>query len=146
VHKTEGVGAILERCKGTLIANWLGRAKQNPELNHLHLSDEERTGHLPKLVEDLVVRLGRTEMPTQDADAAESPSAVEHGRLRFKQGYTAPMLVEESRILQVTIFGTLQNNRSALDFSVVLTDVMTIADEVDSQLAQMMASFVEMQD
>jgi hypothetical protein len=85
-------------------------------------------------------------MPTQDADAAESPSAVEHGRLRFKQGYTAPMLVEESRILQVTIFGTLQNNRSALDFSVVLTDVMTIADEVDSQLAQMMASFVEMQD
>jgi hypothetical protein len=43
------------------------------------------------------------------------------------------MLVHESRILQVTIFGTLQSNLNSLDFSVLLPDVMTIADEVDAQ-------------
>jgi hypothetical protein len=42
----------------------------------------------------------------------------------------------------VTIFGTLQNNLSALDFSLLLPDVMTIADEVDSQLTQTMDSFM----
>jgi hypothetical protein len=61
-------------------------------------------------------------------------SAVEHGKLRFRQGYTSAMLVHESRILQVTLFGTLQNNLSHLDFSLLLPDVMKIADEVDAQL------------
>jgi len=41
------------------------------------------------------------------------------------------MLVYDARILQVTLFGTLQRNLSALDFSLLLPDVTTIADEVD---------------
>ena len=53
------------------------------------------------------------------------------------------MLVEESRILQVCIFKTLRTNLNAVDLALVLTDVMTIADEVDSQLTQTMASFSE---
>jgi hypothetical protein len=51
------------------------------------------------------------------------------------------MLIEESRILQVSIFETLQNNLSSVDFSLLLLDVMTIADEVDSQLKQTVNSF-----
>jgi hypothetical protein len=52
-------------------------------------------------------------------------------------------MMEESRILQVSIFKTLQNNLSNVDFSQVLLGVMTIADEVDSQLKQAMLNFVE---
>jgi hypothetical protein len=53
------------------------------------------------------------------------------------------MAVEESRILQVSIFSTLQNNLGSVDFSSVLVDVMTIADEVDSQLKQAMLGFMD---
>jgi hypothetical protein len=53
------------------------------------------------------------------------------------------MVVEESRILQVSIFNTLQNNIGSVDFSTLLLDVMTIADEVDSQLKQAMFGFTE---
>jgi len=53
------------------------------------------------------------------------------------------MVVEESRILRVSIFNTLQNNLGSVDFSTVLLDVMTIADEVDSQLKQAMLGFME---
>jgi hypothetical protein len=53
------------------------------------------------------------------------------------------MLVQDSRILQVTLFGTLQKNLRALDFSLLLPDVMTIADEVDSQLTQAMESYMD---
>ncbi len=53
------------------------------------------------------------------------------------------MLVEESRILRVSIFNTLQNNLREVNFSAVLLDVITIADPVDSQLKQAMPSFVE---
>jgi len=37
----------------------------------------------------------------------------------------------------------LQNNLSSVDFSQVLLDVMTIADEIDSQLKQAMLSLVQ---
>jgi hypothetical protein len=43
----------------------------------------------------------------------------------------------------VTIFGTLHKNLSLLDFNLLLPDVMTIADEVDSQLTQTMESFTK---
>jgi hypothetical protein len=51
-------------------------------------------------------------------------------------------LVQESRLLQVSLFGTLQSNVGLLDFSLLLPDVMTIADEVDAQLTQSMDSFM----
>jgi len=138
---TESVAAILTRCKTSLIADWLTRTKKTPALNHLHLSNEQRTGHLPKLFDDVVERLSIPDLPTKDSDASASPAAVEHGNLRRKQGYSPAMLIHESRILQVTIFGTLQQNLSVLDFNLLLPDVMTIADEVDSQLTQTMESF-----
>jgi DNA-binding response OmpR family regulator len=138
----ERVGAILQRCMTGVVEDWLFRAKQSRELNHVRLSDEERTGHLLKLVEDLVVRLSRPGATAKESGAAFSDAAVAHGKLRYEQGYTPAMLVHESRILQVTLFGILQSNLSFLDFSLLLPDVMTIADEVDAQLTQAMDSYM----
>jgi hypothetical protein len=70
-------------------------------------------------------------------------AACNHGILRREQGYTVPMIVEESRILQVSIFNALQSNLRSVDFDTVLLDVMSIADEVDSQLKQAMLGFME---
>jgi len=124
-----------------LIEDWLVRTKKTPELDRLHLSDDERTGHLPKLIDDLVARLSITKLPEKDSDAIASVAAVEHGTLRQEQGYSSGMLTHESRILQVAIFGTLQKNLTMLDFNLLLPDVMIIADEVDAQLTQTMDSF-----
>src|ERR1700693_6236073 len=141
----ERVSEILDRCSDLVVKNWLARVKQARELNHLVLIDSERTGHLPKLLEDLVARLHRP-IPgsPQDSDATCSPPALLHGELRYAQGYTPEMSVHESRILQVTLFGTLKDNMNALDFSLLLPDVMTIADEVDAQLTQTMGSYMNL--
>ena len=139
----ESVGMILQRCIAGIVEDWLVRVRQSRELNHLRLNDSERTGHLPRLVEDLVVRLRKPSATTKDSDAASSDAAVAHGKLRYLQGYSPAMLVHESRILQVTLFGTLQSNLSFLDFSLLLPDVMTIADEVDAQLTQSMESYMK---
>jgi DNA-binding response OmpR family regulator len=139
----ESVGAILRRCTTAIVDGWLVRVRQSSELNRISLSDEERTGHLPKLVEDLALRLSKPRATEKDSDAVFSAAAVAHGKLRYLQGYTPAMLVHESRILQVTIFGTLQINLESLDFSLVLPDVMTIADEVDAQLTQSMDSYMQ---
>jgi CheY-like chemotaxis protein len=136
----ERVAAILERDLNVTIQNWMSRVERTEELTAISLTYQERTGHLPQLLSDLVRRL---RLAPNAAECPISRAAREHGILRRKQGYSVPMVVEESRILQVTIFNTLQNNLGSVDFSTVLLDVMTIADEVDSQLKQAMLGFME---
>jgi CheY-like chemotaxis protein len=137
--KKERVAAILERDAEPTIRDWMSKVERNEELSRVSLSYQERTGHLPLLLGDLVRRLRLA----PNAKLPNSSAAHEHGIMRRKQGYTVAMAVEESRILQVSIFKTLQNNLRSVDFSSVLLDVMTIADEVDSQLKQSMLGFME---
>jgi CheY-like chemotaxis protein len=136
---TKSVADILEHGLDATIQYWMALVQKDAELTCIRLNFEDRTGHLPGILADLIYRL-RLPMETK---AEISIAAREHGDLRRQQGYTAAMVVEESRILQVSIFNTLQNNLARVDFSKVLLDVMTIADEVDSQLKQAMLSYVE---
>jgi len=137
---TERVASILERDAHITIANWLSAVKTDDELSQIRLSNEQRTGHLPQLIRELVHRL---RVPRSLGTNQASEGAVLHGKVRRAQGYSIPMIIEESRILQVSIFNTLQTNLSVVDFSLLLVDVMTIADEVDSQLKQTIVSFTE---
>ena len=135
---TETVASILEHNVDATIQDWIGLVGHDEELTRIPLTSEDRSFHLPTLFAELIYRL---RLPL--AKASISTAAREHGILRCKQGYTAAMMVEESRILQVSIFNTLQKNLPKVDFSKVLLDVMTIADEVDSQLKQAMLSYVQ---
>jgi DNA-binding response OmpR family regulator len=137
---TERVASILERDASITIAEWLSHAKCDDELTCIKLNDLDRTGHLPKLIRELVHRL---RVPRDLGTKEPSEGAVDHGRIRRAQGYSIPMIIEESRILEVSIFNTLQSNLRVVDFSLLLVDVMTIADECDSQLKQTIVSFSE---
>ena len=86
---------------------------------------------------DVNVRLRRDE----ETKALISEAAADHGKLRHRQGYPVEMLIEESRLLQVSIFTTLHNNVKNLEFSTLLPDIVTIADEVDAQLREQMKHF-----
>ena len=132
------VADILQRELQAVIVDWLARVEQEPDLKCVPLSFEDRTGHLPHLLHDVIARL-RLDAGTK---APISKAAAEHGDLRRKQGYTVAMVVEESRLLQVTIFSTLHKNVKNLEFSTLLPDVVTIADEVDAQLKEQMLRFM----
>jgi CheY-like chemotaxis protein len=134
------VATILDEGTQATIEDWLVRVADNSHVLTVKMSDRDRSSHLPQLFKDLVVRL-RSPIPL-GAQPLACPAAVAHGLQRRQQGYTASMMVEESRMLQVSIFQTLQNNLFRVNFSKVLESVMVIADEVDSQLAQAMSSYV----
>src|SRR3984893_9577648 len=135
---TESVADILERELDTTIHDWMGLVDKDPELSRIPMNYEERTGHLPKLLRDVIARL-RLDTGTK---APISVAAGHHGDLRRKQGYTVANVVNESRILQVCIFTTLHKNTNRLEFSKLLPDVVIIADEVDAQLKQQMLRFM----
>jgi DNA-binding response OmpR family regulator len=139
-RRVEGLATILERTTEVGIDDWYAEVEKESTLAAVHMSREARCRHLPQLFRDLARRL-QTFTPLGSREL-KSQSASDYGLERRRQGYTAAMMVEESRILQVTIFHTLQRNLGTIDFSVLLLGVMTIADEVDSQLSQAMNSYI----
>ena len=139
-RKVETLATILERTTEEGIANWYEEVQKEDVLMAVPLTREARCRHLPQLFRDLGRRL--QSFKPLGTKELKSASASHHGQDRRRQGYTAAMMVEESRILQVTIFHTLQKNLGTIDFSVLLLGVMTIADEVDSQLSQAMKSYI----
>ena len=134
----ESVADILEQELEPTILEWMGLVEKDPDLVKIPLNFEERTGHLPKLLHDVIARLRLD----KGSKAPVSVAASRHGELRRKQGYTAAMVVDESRILQVCIFSTLHRNERRVIFSKLLPDVVTIADEVDAQLKQQVLCFL----
>jgi DNA-binding response OmpR family regulator len=136
----ETVAAILERTTEVTIKDWFEHIQRDKKVMTIPLTYHQRTSHLPQLFRELVDRL--RSFKAIGSEEAMSPAAAEHGLNRRRQGYTAAMLVEESRMLQISIFHTLQKNLAQIDFSIVLTEVMSIADEIDSQLSQAMTSSV----
>jgi hypothetical protein len=112
--------------------------EKQDDLMAITLGYEDRTGHLPKLLRDVITRL-RLDAGTK---APLSVAASHHGDLRRKQRYSVAMVVEESRLLQVCLFTTLHKNTNRLEYSKLLPDVVIIADEVDAQLKQQMLRYM----
>ena len=132
INEPTSVATILDREVAHTIREWLSRVNLLPALTLIPLSDEDRTLHLPKLFHDLACRLRLA----KGASPPISNSAADHGRRRRHQGYSPPMLLEESRLVQVVTFQTLYLYQGELDHNQLLLDVALIADEVDFQLMQ----------
>src|ERR1700689_821459 len=112
----ESVADILERDLDSVIQEWLMRVEKEPELTAIPLNFEDRTGHLPQLLREVIVRL-RLDDGTK---APISEAAAHHGDLRAQKRYTVAMAVEESRLLQVSTFTILHRSEKNLDLSMPL--------------------------
>jgi ActR/RegA family two-component response regulator len=136
----ESVAQIVDRTAQNTIHAWFDLVQKEEKLQSVPMTYEQRTSHLRQVLSELVMRLrSHKEIGSKEL---VSVAAAKHGEQRRKVGYSAAMLIEESRMLQVSLFQTLQNNLASLDFSVLLIGVMTIADEIDSQLSQAMVAYV----
>jgi CheY-like chemotaxis protein len=151
VPETETIAGILERTTAGTIREWYERVEAEPALTStaatpaatipIPISCEQRCAALPILFRDLGLRL-RAQNPA-GARSLLPCFAAEYGASRFRHGYTASMLAEEFRILQLTILHTLQCNLATIDHSALLVGVVTITDELASQLGRALKSFSE---
>jgi len=136
----ESIATILEQETQAMIEDWLVHVEEKPHFLAVPMDFTTRSAHLPQLFCELIERLRHPRRLGVLGGA--SPAAAQYGRDRCRQGYSAAMLVEESRMLQVSIFQTLQSNLHRVNFSLVVQSVMTIADEIECQLEQAMAIYV----
>ena len=80
---------------------------------------------------------GRDLRANQPRKRNETASAAEfhHEELRRTQGYSAAMMANESPMLQLSVFETLDANMEHFDLSLFVGSLMAITDEISSELA-----------
>ena len=139
-QETLSVADILERNTEAIMHEWFERVEMEPKLTAISMSYEQRCRHLPNLLRDLAHSI-RSRRPIGTTSPTASVGG-QHGIRRFGQKYSAVMLVEESRLLQASIFHTLQLNLANIDYSALLFDIMAMAEELNYQLSQAMESFL----
>lgn len=110
---------------------WYHVVLRDPELAAIPLNKEERTDHLPDLLEDLIRRLERK---SDEWGPGATDSARKHGRTRHQQGYTIPQILFETRILQKVISEMIQENLLAIELSTLVPDILEIGYSLQAEV------------
>ena len=136
---TESVGLLIERTAQDILHDWFESVQKEESLAALPVSYETRSAPMVGVLRDIVARLNAARPGT--AGKPFSHGCAQYGSDRFKQGYAPAKLVEEMRLLQLSIFHTLQANLASIDFNLLMVGMIAIADEIQAQLGQAVASY-----
>src|SRR4051812_2542285 len=118
----------------------LTEIKNHPELNLLPLQDEQRLDKLPKLVTVIAERINAG---NESSYAALVSCAAEHGRARQAQGYTVPMLVEDTRIFDAVLHQLIESNLLSIDLSNLIPDMRKVNDSLQIHVKEALRAFLE---
>src|SRR5580658_3061240 len=128
---TRKVAEILRDLSSVICERWLHLVLRDPELAALPLTREERSDHVPDMMEELIRRL---EGPLNELSPAATDAARKHGRTRYQQGYTIPQILFETRILQQVLTATFQENLLGLDLSTLVPDILQIGESLQAEV------------
>lgn len=110
---------------------WYQEVLRDPELAAIPLTRQERTDHLPDLLQDLIRRLERH---SDEWGPGPAESARKHGQVRHQQGYTIPQILFETRILQQVISAMIQENLLAIELSTLVPDILEIGYSLQAEV------------
>ena len=132
------VAKILEESSEKITAMVLAKMKPHSELRRLKLSDQERVDHIPEILHTMVRVL---ESPGNQLDKDFLDAAARHGRTRLKQGYPLPLMVEDARLLDESIYEELQENLLSADVSHLIPDLRVVSGTLESQLRESLKAY-----
>lgn len=119
---------------------WLQSVQANPDLASISLSRAERTDHIQGVIAELISGVARK---AEDAGMPEVEASKKHGRMRYRQGYTIPQLVCESRILQQTMTTVIEANVLRVDLSTLIHDMLQIGEGLNALLEVSIRAYQE---
>src|SRR4051812_18501609 len=132
------VGTILHENAEQITRKALQRMALHPELAELELSEQERVNHLPAFLQGIAAQLESS----ADQKASDTGAAAEHGRTRYRQGYSIPLMIEDARLLQDAIYQVIQDNLLALDLSRLISDLRRMDDIADIELKEAIQAYI----
>ena len=134
---TKRVPDAIEANRDWVIDEWLQRVRTQPELMCVSLSDADRKDHVPALLDGAVAH-------ARDGATKEGfPKAAErHGTLRYQQGFTVPMIILETRLLQDVIAECIRSNFLVMDLSNLISDMNKMSETITTELQESTRAFM----
>lgn len=130
---------ILRQEQGAIIEAWLREVERNPELAAVPLPRRERSDHVPQILGEMIYQLEHEEMVLTPESVQ---SARLHGRTRRGQRYTAPMVIEETRLLRVRLMQCVRDHLLNIDVSHLLPDLNRMDFVLDGMLEESIRAFL----
>ncbi len=121
-----------------ILARWLKETKANPRLMAVPVSDEERIARFPLLLNDLANAL---QSATTEISRDSLSAATAHGEDRARQGYTIPLMLTETRILNRIIADVLQENLLTINLSTLFPEALRIGEYLQAILEESIRAF-----
>jgi DNA-binding NtrC family response regulator len=137
--QTKKLPEILEESKREIVQRWLAAARQDDLIASANLSDVELTEHLPVVIDEVIQAPAGQNVSKEGLNAAAA-----HGRARFKQGCTIPVLMRECRILQQVLSQFIQSSLLGVDISSVIPGVMQIGEAIQAYYEACLREYVHM--
>ena len=132
---SQPLAACLKQHLDEIVDRALEAMKQHPRLSKLPLSDEERADHIRSMLAEILHHL-------EPAQGQMKVSAGgKHGLARRRQGYSLPMLVDDSRAIDAAINSVVRDNLLDLELSTLLQDLDRINQNLDEQLQRSLEAF-----
>jgi ActR/RegA family two-component response regulator len=129
---------IVSEHRKAITSEWLKLATDDLELGAIEISETERTDHVPRVLDvALKICLG------EELGAADRTAARDHGIARRKQGYTIPLLIRETRLLETVLYRCVQKNLLAVMISHLLTDLISVEQTLQILLEESASAFLE---
>jgi YesN/AraC family two-component response regulator len=128
---------ILEK-SGEIVERWLMELQGDLRLAAIKITREKLVDRFPQLVTDLakLLETAETQIPEQSLI-----TAAHHGAERAKQGYTIPLLVTETRILNRVIGLVLQENLLAMNLSTLIPEALRVGEYLQALLEESIHAF-----
>ena len=110
-----------------------------PELSERSSSEHGLVDHVPKLILEIADRI---ENHPEKTSKIALTAAAHHGMLRQQQGYTIPMLLVESSILERTVAALLEEHLLAIDISTLIPDMHQISEAINCAVETSVRTFL----
>ena len=131
------LNTIISENIAEITADWLKTVRKDPELGSFRLSDAEIADHVPRVLSATIRVSGGEQLSEEDRTAAR-----DHGITRRRQGYGAPLLLRESRLLDDAIGRCLQKNLLAVQISYLITDLIAVHRAKQMLVEESLAAFL----
>lgn len=137
-RSTHRVSYVIRDNRDSICKEWLEAVKQHAELAAIPLSDDERLDDLPDFLNELASNIAHT--PESEPTAA-AKAAAQHGEVRYRQGYTIPLILAEARLLHRVMSACLQENLLSIDISSVIPDMIHIGESLAASVEESIRAF-----
>src|SRR6266571_9244012 len=129
---------VIRAKRESVVENWLQAVKKDSEISSISVPDSARKEHVPLLLDVATDVAEGKELTSEDRKAY-----VRHGAIRYRQGYTVPLLIREARQLQASLADCIQRNFTRLEMTYLVPDAIHFMGTIDALLEDSARGFIQ---